>query len=230
MPQSGSALSTSSKSSFDSRYQNECWYRMARSKRRCATSLQDVSKWTVPNRWSVSSCARTGGEKETLAAIEAAATASADLIMGLLLSVSDVRATGRPFFNATKCSPAPQFRRAGDANSKHNRDDDTCSHQCILFQVTRLTRRKICRDLKSWWLDASASCGSRSARRPANAPAFRRNARSKLAASVIPIPADGFMEGIWERSPAAPKWPFTTAFRASCLSASDRNPAIRRVL
>jgi len=49
-------------------------------------------------------------------------------------------------------------------------------------------------------------------------------------ANVIPIPADGFMEGIWESSPAAPRWPSTTAFRASCLkSASDRK-ATRRVL
>src|SRR6516162_1260333 len=119
MPQSGSALSTSSKSSFDSRYQNECWYRMARSKRRCATSLQEVSKWTVPNRWSVSSCARTGGEKETLAAIEAAATANADLIMVLLLSVSDVRATGRQFFQCYQMLPCPTIPPSGDANSKH---------------------------------------------------------------------------------------------------------------
>src|SRR5262245_18746168 len=114
---------------------------------------------------------------------------------------------------------------------KHNRDDDTCSHQCILFQVTRLARREICHDLQSWWLDASAACGSRSARRPANAPAFRRNARSKLAGNVIPRLADGFTGGIWERSPAALKPPSTTAFRASCLkSASDRKSTIRRVL
>src|SRR2546430_16486940 len=97
MPQSGSALSTSSKSSFDSRYQNECWYRMARSKRRCATSLQDVSKWTVPNRWSVSSCARRGGEKVTLAAIEAGSTALADLIMGLIIGISVFLETRRPY-------------------------------------------------------------------------------------------------------------------------------------
>src|SRR5712691_12744226 len=148
MPQSGSALSTSSKSSFDSRYQNECWYRMARSKRRCATSLQDVSKWTVPNRWSVSSCARTGCEKETLAAIEAAATASADLIMGLLLSVSDVRATGRPFFQCYQMLPSPTIPPSRRREFQTNRDDDTCSHRCIIFKVTRLTRREICHDLQ----------------------------------------------------------------------------------
>src|SRR5262245_13192076 len=54
-------------------------------------------------------------------------------------------------------------------------------------------------------------------------PTNPRSRRSKLAANVIPIPADGFMEGIWESSPAAPRWPSTTAFRASCRkSASDR--------
>jgi len=37
-----------------------------------------------------------------------------------------------------------------------------------------------------------------------------------LAANVIPIPADGFMEGIWGGLPAATQWPSTTAFRASC--------------
>src|SRR5262245_28402629 len=54
---------------------------MARSKRRCATSLHDVSKCTVPKRWSVSSWAKIGCEKAKPAAIEAAATADADLIM-----------------------------------------------------------------------------------------------------------------------------------------------------
>src|SRR5262245_11834577 len=71
----------------------------------------------------------------------------------------------------------------------------------ILLHMTRVTRRATCHDSQSWW----------------------SNARSKLAANVIPILADGFMEGIWESSPAAPRWPSTTAFRASCLkSASDR--------
>jgi hypothetical protein len=56
---------------------------MARSNRRCATSLQDVSKWTVPKRWSVSSWAKMGCGNARPAAIAAAATANADLIMGV---------------------------------------------------------------------------------------------------------------------------------------------------
>src|SRR5262249_13070183 len=127
---SASALSTSSKSSFDSRYQNECWYRMARSKRRCATSLQDVSKWTVPNRWSVSSCARTGGESETLAAIEAAATASADLIMGVA-PIGVVRSSDRPtIFSMLPNAPLPHNSAEPATQIPNaNRDDDTCSHR-----------------------------------------------------------------------------------------------------
>ena len=53
----------------------------------------------------------------------------------------------------------------------------------------------------------------------------------EIGGQCDPILADGFMEGIWESSPAAPRWPSTTAFRASCLkSASDRKSTTRRVL
>src|SRR5688572_19071601 len=51
MPHSGSALSTSSNAFCDERYQNECWYSMARLNCFCASGLQDVSKLTLPNFW-----------------------------------------------------------------------------------------------------------------------------------------------------------------------------------
>src|ERR1700730_6114729 len=82
MAHSGSALAASSKMSLAWPYQNECWYLMPRSKRRCAVSLHEVAKWTVPNRWSTSSCATAGGDSETPAASAApTAMTSDDLIM-----------------------------------------------------------------------------------------------------------------------------------------------------
>src|SRR5215470_3218381 len=41
---------------------------MPRSKRRCAVSLHEVAKCTVPRRWSVSSCASAGGVKDAVVA------------------------------------------------------------------------------------------------------------------------------------------------------------------
>src|SRR5438045_7551326 len=49
MPHSGSAFNTSSKTCCDARYQNECWYSMARLKCFCASGLHDVSKFTLPS-------------------------------------------------------------------------------------------------------------------------------------------------------------------------------------
>src|SRR5262249_44574323 len=49
-PEGHAAFATSSNISVAWRYPNECWYRMPRSKRRCAVSLHDVMKWTVPSR------------------------------------------------------------------------------------------------------------------------------------------------------------------------------------
>src|SRR5262245_8092961 len=55
---------------------------MARSKRRCATSLHEVSKWTVPSRWSVSSWARAGcTNAQPSATVAAKAAAEDDLII-----------------------------------------------------------------------------------------------------------------------------------------------------
>src|SRR4051812_12984225 len=49
---------------------------MPRSNRRCAVSLHDVAKCTVPRRWSVSSCASAGGAKDAVVAAIAMADAS----------------------------------------------------------------------------------------------------------------------------------------------------------
>jgi hypothetical protein len=78
MPHVGSALSVSSNISLDALYQNECWYRMARSNRRCAVSLHEVAKWTVPNFWSVSSCAMLGDAHNPSVAMPATVTANSD--------------------------------------------------------------------------------------------------------------------------------------------------------
>src|SRR5262245_63380114 len=51
---------------------------MPRSNRRCAVSLQEVSKWTAPRRCSAASWAVAEG---AIAAANAAATAREDLIM-----------------------------------------------------------------------------------------------------------------------------------------------------
>src|SRR5215470_9999290 len=49
---------------------------MPRSKRRCAVSLHEVAKCTVPRRWSVSSCASAGGVTDAAVATMAMADAS----------------------------------------------------------------------------------------------------------------------------------------------------------
>src|SRR6188472_1469877 len=61
MPHSGSALSVSSKACCDARYQNECWYSIARLKCFCASGLHDVSKFTLPSLtsdWPNAGCAK----------------------------------------------------------------------------------------------------------------------------------------------------------------------------
>src|ERR1700693_3104956 len=58
MPHSGSAFSTSSNTFWDARYQNECWYSIARLKYFCASGLHDVSKFTLPS--VCSDCAKVG--------------------------------------------------------------------------------------------------------------------------------------------------------------------------
>src|SRR5262249_48299449 len=146
----------------------------------------------------------------------------------LIMGLSPIRvvrsASGDEFFQCYQmppCPPNPRSRRRKFQTSIATMIPAAIGD--ILLHTTRVTKRATCHDSQSRWLGPSASSCSRSARRPANAPAFRRNARSKLAANVIPILADGFMEGIWESSPAAPRLPSTTAFRASCLkSAGDR--------
>src|SRR4029077_444002 len=50
---------------------------MPRSKRRCAVSLHEVAKCTVPRRWSASSCASADGAKD--AAVAAIVMADASL-------------------------------------------------------------------------------------------------------------------------------------------------------
>src|SRR5258705_5930864 len=55
---------------------------MPRSNRRCAASLHEVAKCTVPRRWSVSSCASAGGVKDAVvkdAVVAAIAMADASL-------------------------------------------------------------------------------------------------------------------------------------------------------
>src|SRR5258705_5388256 len=55
---------------------------MPRSNRRCAASLHEVAKCTVPRRWSVSSCASAGGVKDVVvkdAVVAAIAMADARL-------------------------------------------------------------------------------------------------------------------------------------------------------
>src|SRR5262245_15702711 len=54
---------------------------MPRSNRRCAVSLQEGAKWTVPRRWSVSSCAGTDGAKDVAAAATAITVASLILLV-----------------------------------------------------------------------------------------------------------------------------------------------------
>src|SRR5215510_12815733 len=49
---------------------------MPRSNRRCAVSLQEVAKWTVPRRWSVSSCASAGGVNDVAVTVTAMTDAS----------------------------------------------------------------------------------------------------------------------------------------------------------
>jgi hypothetical protein len=68
-------------------YQNECWYRMARSNRRCAVSLQEVAKWTVPSFWSVLSCAIPGGHDPSVAVHAMAAARSISRMAFSLVSM-----------------------------------------------------------------------------------------------------------------------------------------------
>src|SRR5947209_7712287 len=67
---------------------------MPRSNRRCAVSLQEVAKWTVPRRWSVSSCASMGGANDVAAAARAIPVAS--LIL-LVMRVSRTAHAGQTF-------------------------------------------------------------------------------------------------------------------------------------
>src|SRR3954470_15049049 len=67
MAHSGSAFSASSNAICDARYQNECWYSIARSKCFCASGLHEVSKWTFPSLLS-SDCATAGWASEMPAA------------------------------------------------------------------------------------------------------------------------------------------------------------------
>src|SRR3954469_9775295 len=63
---------------------------MPRSKRRCAVSLHEVAKCTVPRRWSVSSWARAGGVKD----VAAIAMADADKSLNANLDMGDLPGWG----------------------------------------------------------------------------------------------------------------------------------------
>src|SRR3954453_15491127 len=71
---------------------------MARSKRRCAVSLHEVAKWTLPSRVSASSCPNAGcpHERQAVAATDMAAAdhmLNFDVIAGLpCLATSQVSA------------------------------------------------------------------------------------------------------------------------------------------
>src|SRR5215468_7044004 len=85
MPHSASAFSTSWNAICDARYQNECWYTIARSKFFCASGLHDVSKCTVPSFLS-STCAKAGRASATPAA--AMAVMATDVLIMVQLAVS----------------------------------------------------------------------------------------------------------------------------------------------
>src|SRR5215471_12895770 len=59
---------------------------MPRSNRRCAISLHDVGKWTVPRRWSLSSWLKTGTIETAEKAATAVKPANKALIMGSSLA------------------------------------------------------------------------------------------------------------------------------------------------
>src|SRR5829696_4916450 len=79
MAHSGSALKASSNDFCEARYQNECWYSMARSKCCCAAALHEVSKCTVPR--SVSDAAEACPTNEIATPAMMAAVENAVLIM-----------------------------------------------------------------------------------------------------------------------------------------------------
>src|SRR5437879_1169510 len=78
MPHSGSDFSASSYSICEARYQNECWYSIARSKCFCASPWHDVSKWTSPSLPS-SPCAKAGCAAKSASAV--VTVIASDLLM-----------------------------------------------------------------------------------------------------------------------------------------------------
>src|SRR5215218_3118503 len=92
---------------------------MARSKRRCAASLHDVAKWTVPKRWSASSCPTAGCTNEN----PIATTATANVLLNMRASLSHGVAEGA-LLQTTRNFLARQFperaRVAWQAALRHN--------------------------------------------------------------------------------------------------------------
>src|SRR5713226_6074989 len=86
MPHSGSAFNTSSNACCDARYQNECWYSIARLNSFCASGLHDVSKFTLPSFLS-SDCPNAGCASESPAAAAAAIANDVLIMIQLLVSI-----------------------------------------------------------------------------------------------------------------------------------------------
>src|ERR1043166_805100 len=95
MAHSGSALSASSKAICEARYQNECWYSIARSKCFCASPLHDVSKCTCPS-FALSVCPNADCASERLIAA-VAAIASDFFILALLRIAPSGSTVGAPW-------------------------------------------------------------------------------------------------------------------------------------
>src|SRR6266700_2044919 len=82
---------------------------MPRSNRRCAVSLHEVAKCTVPRRWSVSSCASAGGVNDV--AVAAIAMADASLNMRISLVGGDTaRTLGGPYQGGPSAAISPPAR------------------------------------------------------------------------------------------------------------------------
>src|SRR3979409_194425 len=88
---------------------------MPRSNRRCATSLHDVGKWTVPRRWSLSSWLKAGSIETPERVATAVKPANKALIMGLFLGLGASKALYSEFSSTQSEQPGspPAHRRSG---------------------------------------------------------------------------------------------------------------------